>query len=106
MSDKILFAEGEVDGYFIHSLLKAYNLQLGITVEPKGGIDNLRVSLAKSKFQDRLLKGDIKRFGIVADADSPAQDGAGFNNRWLQFISGVNSNHDKTENGDSYYPEC
>lgn len=81
-----MFAEGEVDGYFIHSLLKAYNLQLGITVEPKGGIDNLRVSLAKSKFQDRLRKGEIKRFGIVADADSPAQDSAGFDNRWSQLL--------------------
>jgi hypothetical protein len=85
---KILFAEGDVDSYFIESLLKAYNLRLGITTEPKGGIGNMRVALADSDFRKKLSRGGIKRFGIVADADSPAQDGAGFNNRWLEFIHG------------------
>ncbi len=36
-NEKILLVEGEVDGCFIHSLLKVYNLRLGIEVEPKGG---------------------------------------------------------------------
>lgn len=86
-SSKILLAEGEVDKYFIHSLLKAYNLKLGITVEPKGGIDKLRVSLKdRSDFLDGLLAKKITRLGVVADADSLAQNCAGFENRWLQLI--------------------
>jgi len=83
---KILFAEGDVDSYFIESLLKAYNLQLGITTEPKGGIGNMRVALADSDFRKKLSDGVIKRFGIVADADSLEQNRAGFNNRWLELI--------------------
>lgn len=85
--EKILWVEGEVDSYFIYSLLKAYNLQLGITVEPKKGINTLRNSLTKESLLKRVKKeGEIKRLGIVADADSPAQDGAGFDNRWSQLI--------------------
>jgi hypothetical protein len=59
---KILFAEGDVDSYFIESLLKAYNLQLGVTTEPKGGIGNLRVALADYDFRKKLLaERGIKR---------------------------------------------
>jgi len=84
---KILLVEGEVDRYFIHSLLKAYNLRLGIEVEPKGGVDNLRRSLLnRSDYIEEIRDGNLSRFGIVADADSPAQDGAGFDNRWSQLI--------------------
>lgn len=85
---KILLVEGEVDGYFIHSLLKAHNLLwLGIEVEPKGGVNNLRRSLLNSDYIEDIRDGHINRFGIVADADSLAQDQkAGFNGRWSKFI--------------------
>jgi hypothetical protein len=84
--EKILWVEGEVDSYFIQSLLKDYGLRLGIEVYPKGGINNLRGSLTKKNFLKGLPNSNIKRFGIVADADSLAQNNAGFHNRWSELI--------------------
>ena len=86
--EKVLWVEGEVDSCFIHSLLKYYGLRLGIEVYPKSGINNLRSSLTKDRFLKTLSDTTtIKRFGIVADADSLAQDEkAGFHGRWSKFI--------------------
>jgi hypothetical protein len=85
--EKVLWVEGEVDSGFIHSLLKYYGLRLGIEVYPKGGINSLRGSLTKDRFLKTLSDTTtIKRFGIIADADSLAQGGAGFHNRWSQLI--------------------
>ncbi len=50
-------------------------------------MNSLRCSLSKSDYIEGIRGGHIKRLGIVANADSPAQDHAGFNNRWSQLIN-------------------
>ncbi len=87
---KILFTEGEVDSYFIQSLLKFFNLKLGINIEPKAGIEKLHKYFKSTDLIKELNDGNIQRFAIIADADSFEQNKRGFNNSRQTLIEHLN----------------
>ena len=70
-SDSVLLVEGQDDKHVVSKLLYFHGLVDAYEVKDKDGIENLLVSLPVE-----LRASDLKRLGIVVDADSPLK------NRW------------------------
>ena len=72
----VLLVEGQDDKHVLSNLLFAHGLQLDFEIRDKDGVDSLLSALPME-----LRRSDLKRLGIVVDADSPIGD------RWKQVRS-------------------
>lgn len=72
-TDAILLVEGQDDKHVVKNLLLAHGLNSEFEVKDKEGLDNLLSTLPTE-----LRASDLKRLGVIVDADSPIAS------RWSQ----------------------
>lgn len=65
-ADSVLLVEGQDDKHIVSKLLYSHGLVDSYTVKDKDGIENLLTALPIE-----LRASDLKRLGVVVDADSP-----------------------------------
>lgn len=65
-TDAVLLVEGQDDKHVVANLLFAHGLDLVFEIKDKEGIDNLLLTLSTE-----LRASDLKRLGLIVDADSP-----------------------------------
>jgi hypothetical protein len=72
-TDALLLVEGQDDKHVVKNLLLAHGLDSAFEVKDKEGLDNLLSTLPTE-----LRASDLKRLGVIVDADSPIAS------RWSQ----------------------